>query len=328
MLAYAHHQAFVTAASERIALDGKAEKAFVSHAHFDHYRSLKKAELVLSSPQTMALLEARGKTAPVRFASAHQKDGARFTLLDAGHVLGSRMLYCENGESFLYTGDFLSEASFLGQGAKPVPCDTLLLECTYGSPEYAFSDRFEVYEQIGKWANAKLAAGNIAVVGAYALGKAQQVVAALNAAGICPVVSPDVAAVNAVYNQNGFSLDYACNDPSALRGAFAAVLPMHKVKPPLASGLRQAYGRKAILSVATGWASQYTYGVDQGFVLSDHNDFSGLVEFVQGCNPKKVYTTHGPGEKFARELQKRGFDAKPLESLGERQRPLSAFQNG
>ncbi|MDP2717427.1 MAG: hypothetical protein Q8P02_01655 [Candidatus Micrarchaeota archaeon] len=327
MLAYAHHQAFVKTASERICLDGKAEKAFVSHAHFDHYRSLKKAELVLSSPETMALLAARGKTVPERFVSSHEKDGARFSLLDAGHVLGSRMLYCENGESFLYTGDFLSEPSFLGEGAKPVQCDTLLLECTYGSPEYAFGDRFQVYDAIGKWANAELAAGRIAVIGAYALGKAQQVVSALNSAGICPVVSEDVAAVNAVYNQNGFSLEYACNDSSALKGAFAAVLPMHKVKAPLAQGLRQAYGRQVRLSVATGWASQYAYGVDRGFVLSDHNDFEGLVGFVEACHPKKVYTTHGPSERFARELQKRGFDATPLESMGESQPSLASFQS-
>lgn len=325
MLAFDPPNAFCVSGSDRVALDAKGDRAFVSHAHFDHYRSLRNAELVLSSPETMDLLSARGKPVPEQFVQSHQSGSASYSLLNAGHVLGSRMLLVEGEESFLYTGDFLSEDSLTQKAAKPVDCDTLLLECTYGSSEYLFPNRRDVYAAMGRWANEQLALGRIAVFGAYALGKAQEVVAALNEAGVCPVVDESIAAVNGVYEKHGVALDYACNDASALSGAFAAVLPMHKVKPFLADGLYRAYGRKVSLSVATGWSLTNGFGVDQTFCLSDHNDFPGLIEFVSACHPKKVYCTHGPAAKFASELRKRGFDAEPLDALGEKQKTLAGF---
>jgi len=376
MLTLHADHAHVRAGSHRIALDAPGTHAFVSHAHLDHYRSLKKAELVLSSPETMDLLQARGKAIPQKFVQHHHtektenQESTKINLLNAGHVLGSRMLYAENtgndqndrpsgkisdqgnqngqtgsaqngsqgsqsgsggkpigngGQSVLYTGDFLSEDSLTQKAAQPKDCDILLMECTYGLPQYQFQDRTEIYDQIGKWATAELAAGRIAVIGAYSLGKAQEVVAALNHAKIAPAVSPPIAALNEVYQKYGVALDYTLNDPTTLgSGAFAAVVPMHQVKPELAQGLKQAYGRKASLSVATGWALNSGYaGCDAAFALSDHDDFSGLVEFAQSCNPKKVYTTHGPADVFAHHLRKAGLDAQPLESLGEKQQTLA-----
>ena len=179
MLTLHSDHAHVRAGSQRIALDAPGTHAFVSHAHLDHYRSLKKAELVLSSPETMDLLVARGKAVPSKFVQNHQSQGEHATdvrLLNAGHVLGSRMLHAENtqmGQSVLYTGDFLSQDSLTQKAAQPQDCDILLMECTYGLPQYEFQERTVVYDQIGQWATAELAAGRIAVIGAYSLGKSQ-----------------------------------------------------------------------------------------------------------------------------------------------------------
>jgi len=327
MLTFHDDHAHVRAGRHRIALDAAGTYAFVSHAHLDHYRSLRKAEMVLSSHETMDLLRARGKSTPERIQQHYQGDGAEMSLHNAGHVLGSRMLLAqdeERGQSVLYTGDFLSQDSLTQKAAPAVPCDVLLMECTYGLPQYEFDERAVIYEQIGKWANEQLAAGRIAVIGAYSLGKAQEVVAALNQAGISPAVSPPIAAINDVYRKYGVALQYSCNDASAMKGAFAAVIPMHQVNTGLRQGLKTAYGRNVALSIATGWALNGGYaGVDAGFALSDHNDFPGLVEFVKQCNPKKVYTTHGPSDVFAHHLRKEGFDAQPLEMLGEKQKTLA-----
>ncbi|MBI2445818.1 hypothetical protein HYV43_05505 [Candidatus Micrarchaeota archaeon] len=334
MLTFHDDHAHVRAGPHSIALDAPGTHAFVSHAHLDHYRSLRKAELVLSSSETMDLLSARGKTVPPKTVQHHQseEEGAtQVRLLNAGHVLGSRMLYAESaanghaGQSVLYTGDFLSQDSLTQKAAQPKDCDVLLMECTYGLPQYEFVERAVMYDQIGKWASAELALGRIAVIGAYSLGKAQEVVAALNQAGIAPAVSPPIAALNEIYEKYGVTLDYTVNDAATLAsGAFAAVVPMHQVKPAMAQGLKQAYGRKASLSVATGWALSGGYaGCDAAFALSDHNDFPGLIEFAQQCNPKKVYTTHGPADVFAHHLRKAGLDAQPLENLGQKQTTLA-----
>ncbi len=321
MLEFDPPRAYVNDGTQRIALDAPAATAFISHAHSDHCGSLKRTELLLASQQTTQLLKAKGKE-PKKSAHTHKTDSVEIALLNAGHILGSKMLYAEGENTFLYTGDFLSEDSLTQKAAVPVEADTLLLECTYGAPEYSFPPRETAYDEMGKWARAQLDAGKIAVVGAYALGKAQEVVAALNLAGITPAVSPEVAQMSKVYVENGVRLEYSA-EGEALNGAFAAVVPMHHANRHLAEGLHRAYGRKVSVSVATGWALNRNFNTDRAFCLSDHNDFEGLVKFVEACAPKKVYCTHGFADVFAAQLRKKGFDAHPLEKLGEKQRTLA-----
>lgn len=100
---------------------------------------------------------------------------------------------------------------------------------------------------------------------------------------------------------------------------------MHRVNRTLREELKNAYGRKVKAAVATGWAQDLRGSVEEAFCLSDHNDFPNLVSFIKSCNPKKVYTTHGPSDVFAAHLCREGLDAKPLESLSEKQRTLEGF---
>jgi Cft2 family RNA processing exonuclease len=48
------------------------------------------------------------------------------------------------------------------------------------------------------------------------------------------------------------------------------------------------------------------------FIISDHLDFKGLVEFIESVNPKKVYTFHGFSIELADYLNKIGIKAFPL----------------
>jgi Cft2 family RNA processing exonuclease len=65
----------------------------------------------------------------------------------------------------------------------------------------------------------------------------------------------------------------------------------------------------------SGWAidagAKFRFGVDEALPLSDHADFSGLIEYVRRVNPQKIFTTHGPAD-FARHLRALGYDAEPL----------------
>jgi len=69
------------------------------------------------------------------------------------------------------------------------------------------------------------------------------------------------------------------------------------------------------LAILTGWAmdpgAKHHYGVDQVIPLSDHADFSELIQYVKKAQPEKIYTVHGFTE-FVKFLREEGFDAEPL----------------
>src|SRR5215475_11731162 len=120
------------------------EKVFVSHAHSDHIAAHR--EVILSAP-TAKLMQARvpGKRHEhiLNFGETHkfETDGKSYqiTLLPAGHIFGSAMalLKC-NHERLLYTGDFKLRRGISAEPCEPRKTDILIMETTYGRPQYVF----------------------------------------------------------------------------------------------------------------------------------------------------------------------------------------------
>jgi putative mRNA 3-end processing factor len=54
--------------------------------------------------------------------------------------------------------------------------------------------------------------------------------------------------------------------------------------------------------------------VDRGFVISDHADWSGLLDVVRDSEAEKIRVTHGYAGSMARYLTELGWDATPLET--------------
>jgi putative mRNA 3-end processing factor len=68
---------------------------------------------------------------------------------------------------------------------------------------------------------------------------------------------------------------------------------------------------------ASGWmavrGARRQRNLDRGFVLSDHADWTGLLEVIEGTGAELVKLTHGDGGPLARYLQERGVQASMLE---------------
>ena len=68
--------------------------------------------------------------------------------------------------------------------------------------------------------------------------------------------------------------------------------------------------------MASGWMGlqsvQQKRGVDRGFVISDHADFSGLLEVIESSRAKRVLLTHGFSGELAHFLCEQGTDASVL----------------
>ncbi|VVB98195.1 Uncharacterised protein [uncultured archaeon] len=281
-----------------IALDNAdGDLSFVSHAHSDHLNGVKKKERLIASQETIALGCLPGKHENIR--------GVK--LLEAGHILGSRQLLVEaDGKKILYTGDIRTRSSILFPGAAIAQCDKLIIESTYGDPQYRFPDYQEIYAQMEKWVTRNSQC-NI-LIGGYALGKSQEIIKILNSFGVAPVVDRNIERFNAVYEKFGVKLDRSVvgtpEAEEAMKKPFVGIVEMKRAKRYFASRLQEAFNRKTLVAVATGWALHYSFDADAAFVLSDHADFGDLLEFVKSTGAKEIEFVHGDGSMLEKHLLK------------------------
>jgi putative mRNA 3-end processing factor len=78
--------------------------------------------------------------------------------------------------------------------------------------------------------------------------------------------------------------------------------------------MKQKFG--AVSVGFSGWAIDRRYraamGFDYALPLSDHCDYSELLEVVNLSGAEKIYTFHGFAVEFANSLEKLGFKAEAL----------------
>jgi Cft2 family RNA processing exonuclease len=239
-------------------------------------------------------------------------------LFAAGHVLGSSQVRVRDlgtGHAIVYTGDFKLRASRTLPTAPILKADTLVMECTYGAPQYRFPPTAQVVEDLLDWVKSVLAVDCTPVVCGYALGKAQEAMAILAHAGHTVAIHQAVAPYAATYVKHGVDLgEYVVldNGPDWLDGAkpgAVVVCPPHLVKTiPVGSP-------NVRVVVLTGWAvdggARWRRNGLMSLPLSDHAGFDDLVAYVNGAAPKIVYTVHGNGA-FAAHLRRQGIEAVHL----------------
>jgi DNA ligase-1 len=287
--------------------------AFVSHAHSDHIAPHQ--EIVLSE-RTARLMQARmpGKRREHVFAFGRRQAlrGMDVTLLPAGHIFGSAQILIEgDAGSLLYTGDFKLRPGRAAELAEWRQADTLIMETTFGLPRYRLPPTEQVVAQMVAFCREAIEDRAVPVLLGYSLGKAQEILGALEGAGLTPMLHDSVLAMTRIYEQFGHSFcpyaRYRANDVAG------KVL----ICPPSAhrSRMLEQIPRKRV-AVITGWAVDpgaiYRYQVDAAFPLSDHADYTDLLRYVELVQPKRVLTLHGFAAEFASDLRWRGVEAWAL----------------
>ncbi|MDE1869126.1 MAG: hypothetical protein KGH60_04150 [Candidatus Micrarchaeota archaeon] len=287
---------------------------FVSHAHSDHTAAVRSSKMLLASDQTIQLIErASGK----QVARPETYKGVR--LLEAGHMLGSRQLCVDDastGKRIIYTGDFQMEGSKTSRPIEITQADTVILDSTYCEPWIEFEKKEDIEAQIREWTQKELDKG-IVLFTAYAMGKAQELIAILNDAGITPIVSKKISRVCGIYTKNGIGLEYASvydegsDYESIMKGGFVGITDARNLAP-LRASLSEIHNRDVSTAVVTGWSKVFRFDTDMQFPFSDHADFKHSLEYINSTGAKNVYT-YGPNSgRFAENLQKLGYDATPF----------------
>lgn len=288
-------------------------RCYVSHGHADHARE---HEVIVATPQTARLCRtrfAKEVSFEERAFNAPWDDGAhRLTLFPAGHILGSSQLLIEGERGrFVYTGDFKLEPSHTSEPPEVKRCDTVLMECTYGEPQYAFPPREEVAGEMIAFARDALQNGAVPVFYAYSLGKAQEALAILGNSRIPVTVHGSIAKICSAYEACGVQLPRYERYTADFEGYGALIWP------PWARGLpKTVRGQRVRTAMLTGWSmdrsAAYRYGAERCFPLSDHADYPALLRYIELAQPKKVLLNHGRRD-FAHRLRRLGIDAEYLE---------------
>lgn len=295
------------------------DAAFVSHGHADHIRKHKKT---YATPATASFVRRRlGKIniTEVDFGQPHQIGELRVTLLPAGHILGSAQVLVErDGERLLYSGDFNTRESATAEPLAYTECDSLIMECTFGYPQFSFPPRNELVDRLCSFAQQTLANGEIPLVFGYALGKTQEAMKILADNGFRLCVHGSVLHLAEVYSRHGIAFgDTVKFNQIQARENRVAILP------PQARKNRQVQRLAPTKSVfLSGWgmdpSARFRYNVDEVIPLSDHAGYDDLLEYIRRVKPKKIFTTHGPKD-YPQFLRSQGYDAYPLQQATQQE---------
>lgn len=245
--------------------------------------------------------------------------GAEVSLHPAGHCLGSCQVRVEvAGEVWVVSGDYKSQPDPTCRPFEPVRCDVFISECTFGLPIFRWRPESEVFGEMNAWWRENAAAGRVSVVFAYALGKAQRVLAGVDRT-IGPIfVHGAVRPFHRIYRARGVDLPEVrpAMEFSRRDASHAGALV---VGPPGAegSGWLKRFGSDASTAFASGWmqlrGTRRRRNVERGFVLSDHDDWPGLLNAIESTGASRVLLTHGTTQPLARYLREvRRIDAEAI----------------
>jgi putative mRNA 3-end processing factor len=296
--------------------------ALVTHGHSDHARG--GHDRTLATAATLAIMELRygvnaGAT-PVPYGQTIElRGGVVATWLPAGHVLGSAQILLEHaGERVIVTGDFKRRPDPTCPPFELTPCDILVTEATFGLPVFRHPP---VEEEIGRLLAALTANPDRCVlVGAYALGKAQRVIAELRLAGYHEPIWLHGAMDRMCRLYQGFGIDLGelrlvADVPKA------ALASQVIICPPAA--LNDRWSRRLpdpITAMASGWMRVRQRArqrmVELPLVISDHADWDELTQTITEVNPAETWITHGREEALLRWCEINQRRARALALVG------------
>jgi putative mRNA 3-end processing factor len=301
------------------------ERALITHGHSDHARRGHGA--VLATRQTLAIMAERyqegfaGTTQEAKLGETIAIDGVKVTFHPAGHVLGSAQIAVgRNGMKIVASGDYKRRPDPTCEKFEPVKCDVFITEATFALPVFRHpDDRAEIRKLLASVAQFP---DRTHLIGVYALGKAQRVIALLREAGYdAPVyIHGALQRLCDLYSREGIALGRI--EPATLdkgkRHDFAGQIVLG---PPAAFAERWARRfADPVACFASGWMRirqrARQRGVELPLIISDHCDWDELCDTIREVEPKEVWVTHGREEALVRWCEMHGLPAKPLHLMG------------
>lgn len=299
-------------------------RAVITHAHADHARPGHGA--VLATPETLAIMDVRfgaGRAARETQAlgpgETIRQNGVSLWLRPAGHVLGSAQVAMEwQGSRAVVSGDYKRAADPTCASFEPIACDVFVTEATFGLPVFTHPEAGgEARKLLDSLA---LFPERTHVVGVYALGKCQRLIALLRGLGFeRPIyLHGALVALCEAYERLGVALGALRPATVAGKAELAGAIVL---APP--SAIADRWARRLadpVTALASGWMRvrqrARARGVELPLVISDHADWPELLRTVEEVAAPEVWVTHGSEEALIHAVEQRGYRGRALRLIG------------
>jgi putative mRNA 3-end processing factor len=301
------------------------QRALITHGHSDHARRGHGA--VLATRETLKIMAERygadfaGTAEEAALGDKISIDGVTVTFHPAGHVLGSAQIAVEkNGTRIVASGDYKRRVDPTCASFEPVKCDVFITEATFALPVFRHpDDRGEIKKLID---SVRQFPDRTHLVGVYALGKAQRVIALMREAGYDEPVYIHGALQRLCDLYRGEGIDLGQIEPATLEKGkkhdFAGTVVL---APP--STFADRWARRfadPVVSFASGWMRirqrARQRGVELPLIISDHCDWDEICETIRQVSPQELWVTHGREEALVRWCELQVLPAKPLHLMG------------
>ncbi len=302
-------------------------RAIVTHGHADHARP--DHDHVLASDATLAIMRTRmgegraGRTQQVAaMGEVIHHNGVDIRLVPAGHVLGSCQVVLDwQGSRIVISGDYKRRPDPTCLPFEPVTCDVFVTEATFGLPVFRHPDPAAEIARLLH--SLRLFPDRAHLIGAYALGKAQRLIALLRQAGWDRPIHLHGAllALCEVYESFGVKLGPLQPVPLPKRGTGGLLAGEVVLAPPGAEAT--AWVRRLadpVICAASGWMRvrqrAKAKGVELPLILSDHADWDELLATTAEVQAPEIWVTHGRDDALVHALALRGIKGRALHLLG------------
>jgi putative mRNA 3-end processing factor len=297
-------------------------RALITHGHSDHARAGHGA--VLATPETLAIMAARygrdfaGQTQTVRYREPLAINGIGFRFAPAGHVLGSAQIAVEAQDlRIVVSGDYKRAPDPTCAPFEVLPCDVFVTEATFGLPVFRHPPLMQEVEKLLR--SLTQFPEQTHLIGAYALGKAQRLMALIRQAGYDrPIyIHGALETLTQLYQDHGAEL----GDIRKVRAEDGALPGAIVLCPP--SAIQDRWTRRfadPITAFASGWmrirARARQRGVELPLVVSDHADWDDLCRTIKETGAGEIWVTHGAEDALVHWCHVQGLRAQPLHMVG------------